>query len=80
LNPYSYGFVTDSRFERIWNSPEAAVFRRMAAAGLRHPYCSDCYYVDVRAKNRAQDVNVTGAAAIPGRRHVCASTAGSISR
>jgi radical SAM protein with 4Fe4S-binding SPASM domain len=52
LNPYLYGNIEERGFEGCWNGPEARTFRTMTE---NHPYCEDCYYVDVTRRRRYAD-------------------------
>ncbi|MFC1706155.1 SPASM domain-containing protein [Planctomycetota bacterium] len=50
LNPYSYGNIEHRGLEQVWNGPEAGAFRELTNARMPHPYCVDCYYVDVSVR------------------------------
>lgn len=52
FNPFSYGLLrppgpprdVPTRFERLWNGPNAALFRLLINREP-HPYCEDCYFL-----------------------------------
>lgn len=45
FNPYTYGNLNLSSFDRIWEGAFAHAFREHVNGRLRHPYCRDCAYV-----------------------------------
>lgn len=53
FNPYSYGMLrqpflqldTNTRFDRLWNGPNAEFFRRSINTSRPHPYCEGCYFL-----------------------------------
>lgn len=56
FNPFSYGTLVPggpprdmpSRLKRLWNGPNAKLFRRMINSASPHPYCEDCYFLHGR--------------------------------
>ena len=53
FNPFSYGMLVPpgppqdvpSRLDRMWNGPNASLFREIINTDERHPYCEDCYFL-----------------------------------
>jgi len=56
FNPYSLGILyhpniprnkqnIKKRFKRLWNGPNARLFRAIINTNKRHPYCEKCYYI-----------------------------------
>jgi MoaA/NifB/PqqE/SkfB family radical SAM enzyme len=53
FNPFSYGLLqrpgppqdVPTRLEKLWNGPNAGLFRSIINTEKRHPYCEDCYYL-----------------------------------
>jgi len=46
FNPYVYGHLDVTTFERAWNGVFASAFRDLAHGEHAHPYCRDCYYME----------------------------------
>lgn len=53
FNPYSYGVLwppgpprdVPQRLARLWNGPNARLFRELINTDDAHPYCKDCYFL-----------------------------------
>ena len=53
FNPFSYGVLRPpgpehdvaSRFRRLWNGPNAKLFRGIVNSEEPHPYCRECYFL-----------------------------------
>jgi MoaA/NifB/PqqE/SkfB family radical SAM enzyme len=53
FNPYSYGVLSPPgpprdvphRFGRLWNGPNARLFRELINTDDSHPYCRGCYFL-----------------------------------
>ncbi|MEO5727252.1 MAG: SPASM domain-containing protein [Byssovorax sp.] len=53
FNPFSYGVLHPpgparnlaSRFQRLWNGPNAKLFRSIVNSEEPHPYCRECYFL-----------------------------------
>jgi len=61
MNPYVYGNMEERGFSRSWNDTEAKTFRHFSGTQQAHPFCKDCYYVDVSNRMQADIVKTGGA-------------------
>jgi hypothetical protein len=46
FNPYTYGHLDVTPFDRAWNGIFARAFRELAHGVHAHPYCHGCYYLE----------------------------------
>jgi radical SAM protein with 4Fe4S-binding SPASM domain len=55
MNPYLYGNIKEREFSGVWNDAEAKAFRELNQTECQHPFCRDCYYVNVNTHKHSAE-------------------------